>query len=91
MHLNYRVAAKGTQELWSVTKWPSTAHAPTPPVGGASHHRGCGKHSHTTITIPTREARTRLLIQWLIIYVLVVAPQWDSLRTMTKPDLNFHP
>ncbi|GBL59458.1 hypothetical protein AVEN_188792-1 [Araneus ventricosus] len=36
-----------------------------------SDHRRCGEHNHT-ITIPTREARTRLLIRRLLLHVLAV-------------------
>ncbi|GBM76553.1 hypothetical protein AVEN_204571-1 [Araneus ventricosus] len=43
-----------------------TILGPTPSTGDTSHHR-----SDSTITIPIREEKTRLLIRWRIIYLLV--------------------
>ncbi|GBM01196.1 hypothetical protein AVEN_253602-1 [Araneus ventricosus] len=46
-----------TPVLWLVTKWPSPTHVRIPPGGGASRHRKCGLHNHTTIIIHSREAK----------------------------------
>ncbi|GBO38790.1 hypothetical protein AVEN_20538-1 [Araneus ventricosus] len=67
------------KEHRSVTKWPSPAQAPTPPVGGTSLHRRSDQYNLTTITISTREVRIRLLIRQLLIDELVVPPsRWDT-------------
>ncbi|GBM40723.1 hypothetical protein AVEN_232090-1, partial [Araneus ventricosus] len=38
-----------------------TGHGPTPPEGGTYRHRS-GSNSPHTITMPTREVRTRLVL-----------------------------
>ncbi|GBN60995.1 hypothetical protein AVEN_206943-1, partial [Araneus ventricosus] len=41
------------QLQWLVTKWPSPAHAPTPPKGGTPCHRK-GDHNHITTAVLSR-------------------------------------
>ncbi|GBM93107.1 hypothetical protein AVEN_32034-1 [Araneus ventricosus] len=54
-----------------------TGHGPTHPVGGTYYQ--LRRDPSPTITISTREERTRLLIQRLLIRELVVNPtRWDK-------------
>ncbi|GBM80412.1 hypothetical protein AVEN_166264-1 [Araneus ventricosus] len=52
-------------------------HSPTPPFGVTHYHR---QRPSPAITIPTSKARSCLIIQRLLIYVLLVPFQWDELN-----------
>ncbi|GBM14678.1 hypothetical protein AVEN_97188-1 [Araneus ventricosus] len=67
--LNDRITSNSKQHGYC---GPSSANAPTLPLGGTTRHRRCGEH--TTKAVPSREVRTHLRIRRLFFPIFEVPP-----------------